>query len=149
MEKIYRLAKIFFQWVTNTLEEQDGVNTFETYLSDSNGGYGFSWLFLVLVIVSLLTAVIFYYGIAQSSSNATKKNYVITSLLGLITMLVLNFVVVFLFCDWSSCFSSGNMWKICAIDVAYYFILFEVWSLLVKGKSKANTIDWISIIFNK
>lgn len=149
MEGIFNLARIFYKWVIDTNEYQNDVNTWETYLDMTQGAGGLSYLFLTLIVISLVTAVIFYYGIAKNVSAATKKNYVVVCLMGLVTLLVFNFVVAFVGCEWSSCLSSWNMWKICLIDILYYFILFEIWSLLIKGKSNAETIDWISIIFGK
>lgn len=155
MSGITNLSKFIYQFAyKHPNDVDDEVQTLNDILI---GNSGFSYLFWLLIVVSGLTAVVYYYGIAAKAASATKQNYIVSSILGLITLLVFNFLFLFLFCDFKECLQSKIMWLITLLDIVYYFICHELWSLLIKDgipfvnrdKSKARTIDWISIIFNK
>ncbi|MBQ3243998.1 MAG: hypothetical protein IJB01_05270 [Bacteroidaceae bacterium] len=44
---------------------------------------------------------------------------------------------------------SFNLVKICLMDIFYFVVLYEIFSLVFKGFSNASWIDLISILFNK
>lgn len=144
MKGLKNLSKTLYDWLLNQHEVIRGDETYH-FLSVKAGQDGMLYAFIIVVLISLLSAVVFYYGISKNASSATKKNYVVSSLLGFVTVVVLNYLVVFLVCKWGTCLMSLNMLKICLIDIVYYFVLHEIWSLIIKGKSNARTIDWISI----
>lgn len=148
MKGLKNIAYAMYDWLMNHHEFIKGEETYQ-YLSTKAGQDGMFYALAVVFIVSLLTACVFYYAISSNASSATKKNYVVTSLLGFVTVVVLNYLITYLACKWGTCLLSLNMLKINLIDILYYFVLFEIWSLLIKGKSNARTIDYISIFSKK
>lgn len=145
-----KLSNFLYQWVLDASEGTNPRGSLYTAIFSNDGikgGHGMEYCFFFLVILSILTSGVFYYVIASNIQNATKKNYVITWIMGYICLVVINYVGMQLVVD-VNVLSSFNMVKLCLIDAIYYTAFFEVWSLIMKGYSKAGDIDLLSILKN-
>lgn len=138
-----RVSFFLYQWtgIVNATEN----NFVEVF---GHEGHGLEYCFLFLFGVSLVFTLIFYFGMATNVNNATPKNYLLTMLMGYIVLVATNyfgFATIF----GNECISSMNLLKVSLIDILYYAILFELFSLAFKNMSNASNIDLISILFNK
>lgn len=140
MKGLRNLAQFLYDW--KFLNHHEGPeDQYFSYLKD----VGMVSLLIILIVVSLAAALYYYYGVARNVSAATKKNYVIIGLCGLILMVVSNFLIIYLLTKWNTLMSL-NMWKLTLLDVVYYIILWGVvWSGLLKSKSNASNIWLISL----
>lgn len=139
----YNISEAIYKWVLN---KRPGSGYSELWQNGHNLGCGMAWAFLFLIIVALVAVLIYYYGISKNPESATKKNYLITCLIGYITLVVVNIVALKLItkAPVELIFSKNMLW-VCVIDILYYLVLFELFSLAVKNWSNARHIDLISI----
>ena len=139
-----KLSKIY-DWVLDVSEGDPRGSLFrEIFSNDGQGGHGQEYCLWFLIIVSFLTAAIFYFGIAKNIQNATKKNYLSTYVMGYICLVAINYVGMQLIVD-ANVLTSFNMVKVCLVDILYYTILFEVASLIFKQFSDAGNIHLFNI----
>lgn len=149
MKILKTISNSIYQWILDT--HSNDYSYFQNDFANNANGHtnGMMYMLIALLLVSLIATAVYYYGVASKVANATKKNYMVVYLLGLITLIVVNFVVMATIPEMKNVFTSYNMWMINLIDVLYYTILFQLWSWLVKSTSKSPNIDLISIVFNK
>ena len=141
-----RISNFLYQWVMDASEGDPRGSLYRAIFSnDGQGGHGMEYCLFFLIIVSILTAAIFYFGIASNIQNATKKNYLATYIMGFICLAVINYVGMQLIVEDVNVLSSFNMVKVCLVDAVYYTILFELASLAMKSFSKAGDIHLLSL----
>ena len=106
---------------------------------ENNGGRGMFWAFVFLLAVSIIAAAIFYFGVSKTIEKANKKNYWTVFLLGMLTLVIVTVVGLRLITGYAKPdFWSMNLLKLNLINIAYYLVLFEVWSLVFMPMSKAT-----------
>ena len=142
METLAKISNLLFNWVLDR-----GPDSGYEYLSNTgNGKHGLIIALIILVVVSLLAAYIYYYIISKRVSNATKKNYISVCIMGLIGMILINYLLIYSLTGFPNIFISFNMIKLNVIDLIYFLIAFEIWSWVIKSKSNARNISLILII---
>ncbi|MDE5886628.1 MAG: hypothetical protein K2H46_03465 [Muribaculaceae bacterium] len=103
-----------------------------------------AWIFIMLLIVTFASVMSFYYGVAKNAAEATKKNYIVVFLLGLLVLWLANLIIVPTIVDnWDFAFSMNNI-LLSVIDTVYYAILYEIISLFAKDKSNAKHIHLLN-----
>ena len=116
---------------------------------DANGeGYSImqnenvpAWVLIMLLVVTLGAVCTFYFGIAQNATNATKKNYIVVCLLGLLVLWLANLIIVPTIVDnWDYAFSWNNI-VLCLVATLYYPILYEIFSIFAKEGSGARHLS--------
>lgn len=137
-----KLSNGLYQWLLDGREENYKV----IFSNDGPGaGHGMEYCFFFMFGVSLITALIYYFGIASDINNATKKNYLSSWIMGFICLVAINYAGMEVILDGNaSVLPSFNMVKICLIDIIYYSVLFEVFSLLFKDHSNASNIHLLT-----
>ena len=144
MEFLNNLSNLMYSWILNP--RLDGYR--EVFQNIHGGGYGMRYSLIVLLVVALLFVLLFYFGISTHADAANKKNYMMTIILGGITLLVATVVVLAFLTDKSLMFNL-NLLYLLLIDIVYFIILYEVFSLIFKGMSKnARNIDMFSLFRN-
>lgn len=146
MEVIKKISNGIYQWVLDTFTEDYSV----IYQYDG-GGKGMLWCFWALMAVSLVAVLIYYFAIIKGNQNmATRVNYLTTFVLGIVTVVVVDIVVLKL-CQQGneSPFFTMNLLKMCLLNVVYYIVMFEVWSLAFRSYSDDPKRDLISCFKNK
>lgn len=138
------LSEIVYSHVLNTR-----ANDYHFFQNGHNYGNGLEYLFLALLIVPLCFCVYFYFVQASKLANGTKKNYMIIFLLGFLTLLVVDFVLMSTCAGHRNALTSGNMWKINIIDVIYYPIVYQLYSWFLKGMSNVPNVHLISCFSKK
>ena len=137
-----RLSSFMYGWMMDATEE-----SYNEVLS-SQGGHGMEYCLFFLLGISLVFTLIYYFGVAADIRHATPKNYLLTMVMGYIVLAAVNYLgIATLFSN--DALASFNLVKITLIDIVYYIVLFEVFSLMFKNMSKASGVDFISILFNK
>lgn len=124
--------------------------TEESYIEvfSPQGGHGMEYCLFFLLGISLVFTLVYYFGVASNIRQATPKNYLLTMVMGYIVLVAVNYLgIATLFSN--DALTTFNLVKISLIDVVYYVVLFEVFSLIFKNMSKASGVDIISILFNK
>lgn len=132
------ISRAIYAWTLNTRAD-DFI-----YLQNSvGGGYGMQWTFLLMLAVSLIGVLCYYYGIASQAVKATKQNYIVVFILSLLTMWVLDYVILYTVAEMDDPMT-WNVLKLNLVNTVYFAIMYEIWSLFIKGSSKAPNIDLIS-----
>lgn len=128
------------------------ADTLYGWILDANSGdYGTitnlnvpAWVFTMMIIISTGTVCSYYYGVAKVVANATKKNYIVVFLLGLLVLWLANFIIIpTIIDDWDYAFGTNNL-MLSVIDTLYYAILYEIISIFVKDKSNAKHIHLLN-----
>ncbi len=144
---IHSISKTAFDWaLSNT------ADTWNKFYSVGAEKYydGKDWGLIFLLAISLVAVLIYFFVIAQKMKDATDTNYLTIYGLGIVLLLAFNCFVI------PNCvtpkFPIKDIWDLnllyfCLIDILYYTLLFEVWSLLFRGLSKDTNRDLISTIF--
>lgn len=142
-----KISNAIYQWVLDPGEGNPRGSLYKAIFSnDGTGGHGMEYCLFFLLIVSILTAAAYYFIIASNIRSATKNNYFWTYVMGFICLVIINYLGMQLILDDVNVLKSFNMVKLCLIDIAYYTVLFEIASLLMKPLSKAGDIELISLI---
>ena len=142
-----RISRFLYQWVMDVKEGNPPGTLFkEIFSNDSGGGHGMEYCLFYLVIVSLVTAAIFYYVVASNIQNATKKNYITSFVVGFVCLVVINYLATQIILPGVNVLKSFNMVKVCLVDIVYYTLAFELWSLLMKDFSKAGGLHLLTAI---
>ena len=146
MEVIKKISTGIYQWILDTFTEDYSV----IYQYD-DGGKGMLWCFWALMAVSLAAVLVYYFVIVKGDQNrATRLNYLTTFVLGIVTIVVVDIVVLKLCQQGNECpFFTMNLLKMCLLNIAYYIILFEAWSLAFRGLSEDPKRDIFSCFKNK
>lgn len=110
---------------------------------------GLEYLFIALLVIPLCFCLYFYFVQAANLANGTKKNYMVIFLLGFLSLLVVNFVLMYKCAGHPNAITSGNMWKINMIDVIYYPVMYQLYSWFIKDASKVPNTDLISCFSKK
>lgn len=142
MEILSKLSSNLFNWVLHT-DKSD-----YQYLSN-NGGHGLAIALAILLVVSLLVALIYYFVLSKTTVNATKKNYISVGIMGMIVMVLLYFLIIKFMTDFENILFSANMWKLIVISCIYYLILYGiVWSELFREipGTRAKNISLIQLL---
>lgn len=135
MEFLSTIAEALFGWILDANSDDYGTIVNSDVLP---------WVLISLLVVSIATAMSFYYGVAKIAANATKKNYIVVFLLGLLVLWLANLVIVpTIVDDWSYAFEMNNI-LICLIDSVYYIVLYEIVSLFAKDGSNAKHIHLLN-----
>ena len=142
-----KISNFLYQWVMDASEGNPRGSLYRAIFSNDGqgGGHGMEYCLFFLLIVSIVSAAIFYFGIASNIQNATKNNYLSTYIMGFICLAVINYVGMQLIVEDVNVLTSFNMVKVCLIDIVYYTVLFELASLLMKGLSQAGDIHLLSL----
>ena len=141
--------KLFFERISSFLYEW-GIDATENNFVEVFGheGHGMEYCLYILIGISLLFPLIFYFFIAKDVNNATPKNYLLMMLMGYIVLAAVNYLVIATIFG-NELLSSTNLFWITILDIVYYMLLFELWSWVFKGMSNASNICLYSILFNK
>ena len=141
--------KLFFERISSFLYEW-GIDATENNFVEVFGheGHGMEYCLYILIGISLLFPLIFYFFIAKDVNNATPKNYLLMMLMGYIVLAAVNYLVIATIFG-NELLSSTNLFWITILDIVYYILLFELWSWVFKGMSNASNICLYSILFNK
>lgn len=115
------------------LKGSDNINWFGDKL------HGKEYSFYFLLLLSIAFVLVYYFGVASKVQNATKQNYRGIFIMGYITLVVLSCVGMASFVS-PSAVATLPMLEICLWDILWYSVLYEVFSLLVKGWSNAQNI---------
>lgn len=136
MKTIERLAEFFYGYFIDLKHELFQIdNCHATCL-------------LFLLIVSFLTVIIYYFVVDSNARNATPKNYLLSALMGYVILVAITFLGLATIT--SKDVFVTDIFIICGVNIIYFVLLFEIWSLIFKGMSKnSKNIDFISVIFNK
>jgi hypothetical protein len=139
----YNISEAFYKWVLN---KRPGSGYSELWQNGYNLGSGMARAFLFLILVSLVAVLIYYFVVSKKPINATIKNYLITCLIGYVTLVVVNIVALKLItkAPIELIFSINMLW-VCIVDILYYLVFFELFSLCFKKLSNAPHIDLIGI----
>lgn len=146
---IHSISKPIYDWVL--------TKTSATFTGLYNAGAplhydGKDWGLIFMLVISLVAVLCYYFGVAQKLKNATSANYLLVFGLGILVLLTFNCFVI------PNCVTPKfpikriwdlNLLKFCVIDILYYTVMFEIWSLIVRGFSKDNHKDLINVLFRK
>ena len=143
--KIFELLSEFiYSFVLNTR-----ANDYHYFQNGHGYGYGMEYLFIALLVIPLVFCLYFYFVHASKLQNGTKNNYMVIFILGFLTLVVVDFVLMSTCAGYRNAFSSGNMWKVNLLDIIYYPVVYQLFSWFVKSFSKVPNIDLINCISNK
>lgn len=131
-----KLSEVVYYFIK--LKGEDNINWFGNV-----SGHGKEYCFYMLLLVSVAFVAVFYFGVASKVQNATKQNYRGIYIMGYITLIVLSCVGIAAFVS-PSAVTTIPMLEICLWDILWYSILYEGWSLLFKGMSKAQNIHLLN-----
>ena len=136
-----KLSDLLYKWV---LKAPGHAEYHQVYDNSMTGGHGMMWTFIFLLVISIVAAAIYYFVVCNSVVNATKKNYWTVCALGLLTLIITTIVGLRLISGYNApTYWSSNLFMINLVNILWYAILFEVWSLVFKPMSK-STIDMFS-----
>ena len=143
-----RISEFLYQWVMDVSEGAPRGSLYTKIFSNDGvkGGHGMEYCLFYLVGVSLVTAAIFYFLVASSIQNATKKNYITSFVVGFVCLVVINYLATQIILPEVNVLKSFNMVKVCLVDIVYYTVAFELWSLLMKDSSKAGGLHLLTAI---
>lgn len=127
-----KLSEVVYFFVK--LKGEDNINWF-----GNMQGHGKEYCFYFLFLLSIAFVLIYYFGVACKVQNATKQNYRGIFIMGYITLVVLSCVGMAAFVS-PSAVTTLPMLEICLWNLLWYSLLYEAWSLLVKGWSNAQNI---------
>lgn len=144
-EKISELPVVFGKALNTT---NDDYHFFQNGF-EKNSHNGMEYLTIAFFVVSLLFCLYFYFIQAKKLSNATRKNYIIIFLLGLFTLIVVDFVLMATFVGHTSVFSDANMYKALIISSVWYCVLYQIYSWFFKSMSNVPYLDLISCFKRK
>lgn len=143
------VSEFLYDWILNIDETGDGDRNLYHEIFANDGeycGHGMEYCLFFLLGISILAALCFYFVISRDITKATKKNYIITCVVGYICLVVTNYFGLDYLTDVDGeVFYSFNVFKVCLIDILYYAILLECWSLLMKSRSNAGNIDLLKV----
>ncbi len=126
-----KLSEVVYFFIK--LRGEDNINWFGML------GHGKEYCFYFLLLLSLAFVLVYYFIVASKVQNATKQNYRGIFIMGYITLVVLSCVGMAAFVS-PSAVATLPMLQICLWDLFWYSLLYESWSLLVKGWSNAQNI---------
>lgn len=146
-ELCIKISNGLYSWALDTYP---GKGYREIFENGPKGGHGMEYGLYILLLVSLFFVVAFYYGVcARDADNATKKNYLTVLLLGMITLVFVNYVALTLLTGYYNTLFNMNMFAFNLLDLVYFVLLYQLWSWLLKDKSNAPNIDLYTILFKK
>lgn len=132
------ISRAIYSWVLDTRAADFH------FLQNSVGqGYGMQWAFIIMLLVSVIGVCCYYFGVAGSAVKATKQNYIVVFILSLLTMWVLDYVIIYVVADMDDPLT-WNMLKLNLVNSVYFAIMYEIWSIFIKGGTNAPNIDLIS-----
>lgn len=135
MDFLSTFAEILFGWALDANEP--------SYATMTNLEVP-AWALLMLFIVTIATAYIFYFVVAKNAANATKNNYKVVFLLGMLVLWMVNLVIIpTIVDDWNYTFEMNNI-VLSVVDTLCYIVLYEIVSLLIKDKSNARHIHLLN-----
>lgn len=142
MSLIEKISEILYAWLLNARDAD-----YKFYQNGHGYGNGLEYLCIALFIVPLLFSLYFYFIQAQKLSYATRNAYLVICGLGLLTLIVASYVIMYTFVGFESVFTDSNMLKIMLADIIYYAILYQLYSWFMKGASNVPNLDLWSCIF--
>lgn len=135
-ELLIRISEILYNWVLKAPGHKEFT---QVYSNAQNGGHGMMYTLIFLLVISIVAAAMYYFVVCRSVENATKKNYWIVCGLGLLTLIIVTVVGLRLISGYNGPeYWSDNLLKLNLINIAYYAVFFEIWSLIFMPMSKST-----------
>lgn len=135
-ELLIRLSDLLYKWI---LEAPGHKEYHQVYENVQNGGYGMMWTFVFLLVISIAAAAVYYFVVSSQAVNANKRNYFTVCLLGLFALIVATIVGLRLITGYNdAAYWSSNLVRINLLNILYYAIFYEVWSLIMMPFSKSS-----------
>lgn len=135
-ELLIRLSDLLYKWI---LEAPGHKEYHQVYENVQNGGCGMMWTFLFLLVISIAAASVYYFVVSNSVVNANKRNYFTVGVLGLFALIVATVVGLRLITGYNdAAYWSSNLVRINLLNIVYYAIFYEVWSLIMMPFSKSS-----------
>ena len=133
---LIKLSDILYKWV---LKAPGHHEYHQVYENAQGGGYGMMYALIFLLVISIVAAAIYYFGVCRSVDNANKKNYWIICGLGALALAITTVVGLRLITGYNkSDFFGVNLLMLTLSSLVYYVALFEIWSLIFMPMSKSN-----------
>lgn len=138
-----KISEALYKWV---LSAPGHAEYHKVYDNSMTGGLGMMYTFIFLLVISICAAAIYYFVVSNTNvANATKKNYLTFYVLGLITLIVVTVVGLRLISGYNGPeYWSDNLLKINLVNLLWYTLFFEVWSLLFKSPVSKSTHHLLS-----
>jgi hypothetical protein len=133
------MVKIFqtlAYWMYNFVLTASGYADYTGMYQNVQGKYGMTWGFVFMLGLSILFAAVYYFGVVSKLKNATSANYLTVFFLGMLAMLVVNAFVLPRITGFAGSVWTRNLLCYCLIDIVYYTVFYELWSLLFMPLSK-------------
>ena len=135
-ELLIRLSDLLYKWILQAPGHKEYHLVYENV---QNGGYGMMWTFVFLLVISIAAAAVYYFVVSSSVVNANKRNYFTVGLLGLFALIVATVVGLRLITGYNdSSYWRSNLVRINLLNIVYYILLYEVWSLIMMPFSKSS-----------
>lgn len=142
MSLIEKISEIVYAWMLNAR-----ATNYKFFQNGYDYGNGMEYLCIALLVFPLLFAAYFYFVQAKKLTNATRNAYLVICALGLLSLIVASYVIMYTFVGYKGVFLDGNMFKIALIDVVYYALLYQLYSWFMKGASGVPNLDLWSSFF--
>lgn len=150
LELLDKLSRFVYDWSWILDPTEDDYKYFDNVSVDAAvsifPGYGMNWMFCIFVVCALIATCYFFFVQARNANLITKGTFLFTFLIGILVMLVLDFVIMVKVVELPDPFSSGNMWGAVLASLGLYVILFEVLCLCFRKMSNAPTYDLWNVI---
>lgn len=144
MRILEQLSEVLYSFVMNTR-----ANDYHFFQNGHGYGNGMEYLFIMLMLVPLVFCLYFYFVQAEKLENGTKKDYMTIFFIGLLTLAVSSWVVMVMWAGYKHALTSGNLWRVIAIDLLYYSAIYQLYSWLFKTWSNVRNLDLISCFSKK
>lgn len=146
MEFFNVVAEFLYSWLLDATNDD-----YKYFQCGPNFGSGMLWFLLALLIVPLVGCAFFYFYQARKLSTGTKENYLWTFLLSGLTMIVIDYLLMAFLADMDNPqpFESWNFWKSVTISLAYFILVYQIYSWFLKGMSRVPNVDLWNICFGK
>lgn len=146
-ESIDKLGKFFYNTIGPVDPNEELFNI--VFSSGKDCYHGMAWCFIFMVGAALLSSAFYYFFVDSDAKKATPKNYLMVFVMGYILLVAVNYLGITSISG-EDAYTTLNLLYITLVDIIYYTIVFELFSLFFKGFSKYSTsIDLISVLFNK
>ena len=117
MSLLEKISEILYAWLMNARDAD-----YKFFQNGHGFGNGMEYLCIALFVVPLIFSAYFYWVQAKKLANATRGAYLVIFFLGMLTLIVASYVLMYTFVGFESVFLDGNMLKVMLADVIYYSI---------------------------
>lgn len=142
MDLIVKISELLYAWLLNARDAD-----YKFFQNGHGYGNGMEYLCIALFVFPLVFSAFFYFVQAQKLANATRNAYLVIFFLGLLSLIVASYVIMFTVVEHENVFLDGNMLKLMLADIIYYSILYQLYSWFMKGASNVPNLDLWSCIF--